>query len=939
MLAKAKPTWLVSRFTVAAAFLLAMGTLVRVGWLEWQPLWADEGYSIYFATEPVARLLWLTAQDIHPPLYYLLLHGWITWWTATPLALRLLSVCFALPGLGLGIILARAFFGGRWRPQLLFLLFLAINPLVLYYSQEVRMYGLALTLSMATTLCCWQWLQREQQGYRATGWLLGYLLSATLALYTLYYLAFLLVAQLLWVHWELRKQPAPLLRFWLAETTIGLLYLPWVLYTIRLLLAYIDDKIRADQDTPLGLMTYAARHFLAFTSGHLAWPAAWAPWWALLAPLTIGATLILLLWAAWGQQWRTTTSQTQQALRLVWFCLAMPFAIGYGINLLYPFFPIGGERLLLFVLPYFGLLLVASLDDLWQGTGLQKLMASVALLPLLASAIIGVGLFYTLPRYPAEDYRPLVRQLVQQGSDADTVLATYPWQVGLWRAYAPTVGLPPTAGPTVTLLSDRAVAWGPAVADQIDAALAQGMLWVPSLRSIGSTLPAAIDTYLADHAVNFAQQWYGTTTLDAWRRIDPVDVVPVKITWPDVTLVAVGVNTAKLPAANTPLLIALDWANTAPLPQVGVTIRLQQAEHTWAARDYATMAEMPTVHRAGQVRTLVGLMVPAGLPPGSYQLVIGLIDAAGKVHSPLGITDVKAALLPIGTVTVTNPTLPIPPFRLPIQVPRPTPVVAEGVALLGYSRGEARHLAGTALALTLFWQSQTTTLADRQLYISLLDQHGAGIAGWEGWPLPAYPPSAWPLGALVQLPVEFLVPGTVPSGDYTLIVGWLDSTTGTKSPAIELGPLAVVQRQATFTPPQPPQPLPEPAQFGTHAQLLGYDWHVQGEQSLLTLYWQVLQPLWPPHQIFVHVDDDMAASPGLTLAQADDTPQTAMGPAPTGSWQSGEYLATQHFLPTSALQSPGVVVRVGLYLPTTNVRLPLSIAGMPAGDAFLLPPP
>ena len=36
----------------------------------------------------------LTAQDIHPPLYYALLHGWIGLFGAGPVGLRLLSVLF-----------------------------------------------------------------------------------------------------------------------------------------------------------------------------------------------------------------------------------------------------------------------------------------------------------------------------------------------------------------------------------------------------------------------------------------------------------------------------------------------------------------------------------------------------------------------------------------------------------------------------------------------------------------------------------------------------------------------------------------------------------------------------------------------------------------------------------------------------------------------------
>lgn len=88
--------------------LLGLGVILRLCRLDWQPLWADEGYSVYFATETLPRLLWLTAHDIHPPLYYVLLHGWLTVWSAPdPLRLRLFSVLLALPVLLLGAALAQ----------------------------------------------------------------------------------------------------------------------------------------------------------------------------------------------------------------------------------------------------------------------------------------------------------------------------------------------------------------------------------------------------------------------------------------------------------------------------------------------------------------------------------------------------------------------------------------------------------------------------------------------------------------------------------------------------------------------------------------------------------------------------------------------------------------------------------------------------------------
>jgi len=918
---------------VALVLLLLFGSLWRLGRLTWQPLWADEGYSVYFATESVPQLLWLTAHDIHPPLYYLLLHGWLRLWgSPAPLGLRLFSVLLATPVLFLAVALAQSLFGKRRQLPLRLLALLLVNPLYLYYSQEVRMYGLALTLSLATTLCCWRWATAVKVGKKAGIWLAAYVIVATLALYTLYYLAFLLLAQFLWVSWIFRKEWRSLLWFVLADGLVSLLYLPWVIYTTQILLTYVADKIRADQDVPLGLWSYLARHLLAFTSGHVAFP----PSLALLPWLALATALGVWVWSWWRR--RSDMSQTAPAMAqsLLWFCFALPFAAAFLVNQRYPFFPVGGERLLLFVLPYFLLLLTAALADLgqqpqgwWQGV-----QGGVFVL-LVVTALVGDWLFYTMPRYQADDYRPLIRQIVQQGRDHDTVIATFPWQVGFWRAYAPQAGLTGDAGPHVQLLSDRSVVWDATVAQALDEALTRGMLWLPSLRSIGSTLPQAMDAYLAERAVNFARRWVSTTTqLDAWHRREPLTLATFGQTWEDIQLARIGTSATTMASANTPLIIELGWRQvTSTLPTVAVTLRLQKDGLTWAYRDYDALGAFTIAQQDDLVVEQVGMVIPPGLPPGDYQLVIGLVDAMQMLRKPRNGADPNATLLPLATITITTPSATVPPFRLPIQFPLAQPVPVAGVVLLGHSGGDAVIMAGTDLNLTLFWQNEAYAPADHQLYVSLLDSNGAGVAGWEGWPLPDYPLSHWPTGALVQTPIAFTIPATVGSGAYQLVAGLLDPTSGTKQPPIALGNVQLYQRTANFTPTPPPVALTQPAQFGAHVQLLGYDRQIQGNQLRLTLYWHVLQPLLPPHHIFVHLDN----AAGVTLAQADDTPRTAIEPAPTGSWQPGEYLVTHHTLTVPADTDVTTALRLGLYVPQSGVRLPLTIAGAPSGDALTLP--
>ena len=128
---------------------------LRIIRLDFQPLWWDEGYSVWFATHPLSQMAALTAEDIHPPLYYALLHGWTELLGTDPVALRLLSVAFGALAIPAIYLAARRLFGGS-RVPLLAALLLAINPMHVFYSQEVRMYGLVALLSIGVVTAAWR---------------------------------------------------------------------------------------------------------------------------------------------------------------------------------------------------------------------------------------------------------------------------------------------------------------------------------------------------------------------------------------------------------------------------------------------------------------------------------------------------------------------------------------------------------------------------------------------------------------------------------------------------------------------------------------------------------------------------------------------------------------------------------------------------------------
>lgn len=918
--------------------LVVTGAVLRSLRLSWQPLWWDEGYSVYFATEPLVRMLDLTAGDIHPPLYYALLHGWIGLGSnAAPAALRTFSVIVGVAALPLQAWLTWQLFPGRRRLLIIAMLLLVVNPMHLFYSQEVRMYGLGMALSLMSTACFWGWQGETPHGVCGRRWAaIGYILATTAGLYTLYYFVFVPAAHLLWavvVHRHRWRRLGPLIA---GQALVVVLYLPWLLYTLPRLVGYVGAKVQSDQDVALDPLRYVLRHWAAFTGGHVTWPETTLPWALLLSGAAVAVIGVALFVArrsppapdALGLEEKTPAHQPlgRAPLVLLSILVGVAFVGGWLVSLRFPFFPEGSERLLIFTLPYVILLLSVGIDHTWR----VAYAGPVALTLLLAAAIGGVFTFYTTPRYVTEDYRSLLRQIVQQGRNEDTLLAIFPWQVGYWRAYTPQ-GDPALTGPAPVLLSDSAVTWSPAVQSVIDRALTTGTLWFPAPLTFGSTLPGEIETYLAAHAANLENHWYGGTRLTAWANLPRPAVQATAADFGAVQLLQAATAPSSVAATNQPVAVTLTWQVATPA-DYSISLRLLDAEgYAWSSRDYA--AAWATMAPGRVVTERVGLIVPVGLPPGVYTVGVSVAhqDAQGLSGDALTLAGSDTVDAPIGVLTVVAPEAAAPVARLPIRTPLARPVTQASVTFLGFTgpAADTPILAGTELGVTLFLRAETDTPAARDLYVSLLDAQGAGAAGYTGWPLPAYPVNVLTQGELLRVPVRFDTPGALTSGDYRLVAGFYDPATDARTPPAMLGVVRIHQRRGVFSRPMPAVSLPAPVQFGTHARLYGYTLTSAANNVVtLHLYWEIMQPLLPPHHIFVHAD----APDGVTLAQQDGPPVTASGPAPTGSWQPGEFLITEHVLSLPA----DATLRVGLYDPVSLQRLPVTIAGSAAGDSVAL---
>jgi hypothetical protein len=182
--------------------------------------WGDEWFTLTTVPQPVSQVVSTVAGNIHPPLYYVLLHYWIQLpWTLSPLAsMRAMSAGWAL----VATVVVYALWLRREAPrfQAMFLALWALSPCLLLHARMARSYSMQLALASLVIYTALQWTEQPRNWKRV----LAYVGSSTALLYT-HYLSGLAVASAVCVTFLIKK------RFTLAATQVALLavlYLPWL---------------------------------------------------------------------------------------------------------------------------------------------------------------------------------------------------------------------------------------------------------------------------------------------------------------------------------------------------------------------------------------------------------------------------------------------------------------------------------------------------------------------------------------------------------------------------------------------------------------------------------------------------------------------------------------------------------------------------------------
>ncbi len=770
--------------------ILLLAAAPRFYDLGGQSLWSDEGNSAALANRSLSQIARDAAGDIHPPLYYWLLHIWTRVTGSSEAGLRSLSAL-----LGVLLVLAITLLGRVMFDRNIGLaagFIAALAPFQVYYSQEARMYILlALEATAAVLFFCWYVRQEDARlpgkaegAPRRLRWLSfsGQLLvlSWVAGLYTHYAYPLMIVLlsgiYLLWLvmSWRRGMGWQRLARWGLLLALTAGLYAPWLSVAVRQLTSWpapasvppLADQVRGLLATlslgPVGLSQVER-------------------WWTWVFPV-----LALLGALPWGLRDRADSARPaglRWLLLLGWAVapVAMILALGLYRGAYLKFLLIGS--------PAFSILvaravvapagaLVARLQAAqplpwWRGA----LAAGWVVTTLgVIGAVSGLTLarYYTDPAVARDDYRRITQFIVATAQPLDAILLTAPGQSEVFNYYYP--------GPLPVYALPRQRPLDPdATLAELQTLLVYDKIYAVFWGTEEADPAGLITNWINQRGYKTMDHWYGNVRLAVYvmpeRRPPDETVADLNVRFgTDITLL--GYRSWKLAtAAGEVTQLQLQWrAEATPQRRYKVFLQLLDArDQVIAQRDAEPAGEgRPTDTWAPGEIVLDnhGLLIPPGTPPGSYRRILGLYDSETLERLKLPDGSDYINLAPV-TVNRAKTQPPLAAF----DMQHPQRFDFGGISLLGHDRYKRgfRHAPetplhpGDLLHLTFYWQANIMPRAEWWFDLTLSDADGRTVANLQA-PLVSdiYPTTLWQKGEIVRGEHDLLLPADLSPDTYRL---------------------------------------------------------------------------------------------------------------------------------------------------------------------------
>jgi mannosyltransferase len=185
--------WILVALVVAAA-------VIRIITIDNQSFWADEALTAYESSQSFPAMLHtVTSIETTPPLYFVLVWSWAKAFGTSEVALRSISAMAGVALVPITYLCARELLDRR--AGLIAAALVAVNPFMVWYSQEARAYMLLTALSGASFL--WFLRARRDSSRRSLTWWAG---VSALALTTHFFAGFLVAPEAVWLLWTNRSR-------------------------------------------------------------------------------------------------------------------------------------------------------------------------------------------------------------------------------------------------------------------------------------------------------------------------------------------------------------------------------------------------------------------------------------------------------------------------------------------------------------------------------------------------------------------------------------------------------------------------------------------------------------------------------------------------------------------------------------------------------------
>jgi len=185
-----------------------------------QSIWFDESFSSYLTRFDLGKIWSLTAADVHPPLYYIVLKGWAHFFGHTDFAMRMLSVILGAVAILFAFLWLKYKYGSK--SAILGSFLLSISPVFIRYGQEMRMYTMVLAIVFASTY----FLQLAIDNEKKRWWIIYAILVAA-GMWTHYFTAFAFCAHLVYL-FKIYGKSFWKKHIWAPYLLAILLFSPWM---------------------------------------------------------------------------------------------------------------------------------------------------------------------------------------------------------------------------------------------------------------------------------------------------------------------------------------------------------------------------------------------------------------------------------------------------------------------------------------------------------------------------------------------------------------------------------------------------------------------------------------------------------------------------------------------------------------------------------------